>query len=62
MRAAEDWGRSRGAHVVLLETELDNPLSMSFYERRMGYAAQAVIFRKEIAPTGPSDGTGQPRE
>jgi ribosomal protein S18 acetylase RimI-like enzyme len=50
MRAAEQWGRSRGAEVVLLETETNNPLSIPFYEQRMGFSAQAVIFRKEIDP------------
>lgn len=50
MQAAEQWGRSRGAEVVLLETETNNPLSVPFYEKRMGFSAQAVIFRKEIDP------------
>jgi ribosomal protein S18 acetylase RimI-like enzyme len=51
MRAVEEWGRSRGAEVVTLETESNNPLSMPFYEQRMGFTAQAVIFRKELAPS-----------
>ncbi len=49
MRAAEQWGRSRGAEVIILETETNKPSSMPFYER-MGFSAQAVIFRKEIDP------------
>ena len=48
MRAVEQWGRSRGAQVIVLETETNNPLSVPFYEQRMGFSAQAVIFRKEI--------------
>lgn len=49
MRAVEQWGRSRGAEVILLETETNNPLSVPFYEQR-GFSAQAVIFRKEMDP------------
>lgn len=52
MRAVEEWGRSHGAEVIVLETETNNPMSVPFYERRMGFTAQAVIFRKEIDPDG----------
>lgn len=48
MRAVEQWGRSQGAQVIILETETNNPMSVPFYEQRMGFSAQAVIFRKEI--------------
>jgi ribosomal protein S18 acetylase RimI-like enzyme len=48
MRAVEEWGRSQGAEVIVLETETNNPMSVPFYEQRMGFSAQAVIFRKEI--------------
>ena len=51
MRAAEEWGRERGAEVILLETEPNNPTSMPFYEQRMGFSVEAVIFRKEIDPS-----------
>lgn len=50
MRAVERWGRSQGAQVIILETETNNPMSVPFYERRMGFSAQATIFRKEIDP------------
>lgn len=49
MRAVEEWGRSRGARVAVLETESDNPTSVPFYERRMGFEAKAVVFRKELS-------------
>lgn len=49
MQAVEQWGRSRGAEVIILETEMNNPMSMPFYEQRMGFSAEVVIFRKEIA-------------
>ena len=52
MQAAEEWGRERGAEVVLLETELNNPLSMPFYKERMGMSPEFVTFRKEIVPQG----------
>ena len=48
MQAAEEWGRAKGAEVVLLETELNNPMSMPFYEHRMGFTKEVVTFRKEI--------------
>ena len=48
MRAVEQWGRARGAEVIILETETNNPMSVPFYEQRMGFSAQAVIYRKEI--------------
>ena len=48
MRAVEEWGRSQGAQVIVLETETNNPMSVPFYEQRMGFTAQAVVFRKEI--------------
>ena len=48
MRAVEEWGREQGAEVIVLETETNNPMSVPFYERRMGFSAEAVVFRKEI--------------
>jgi ribosomal protein S18 acetylase RimI-like enzyme len=48
MRAAEEWGRAKGAQIMLLETEPTNPTSMPFYEHRMGMSVQAVILRKEL--------------
>ncbi len=48
MRAVEEWGRSRGAEVVVLETDFANPMSVPFYRERMGFAAQAIVFRKEM--------------
>jgi ribosomal protein S18 acetylase RimI-like enzyme len=53
MRSAEEWGHERGAEVVILETETNNPMSVPFYEQRMGFSAEALIFRKEIDPTVP---------
>lgn len=50
MRAVEEWGRARGAEVVILETETNNPMSVPFYEQRMGFSAEVAVFRKEIGP------------
>ena len=50
MRAAEAWGRSMGAEVMVLEAEPNNPVSVPFYTRTMGFSVEAVVFRKEIAP------------
>ncbi len=50
MEAAETWGRDNGAVVALTDTNLSSPLSVPFYESRMGYDRQAVILRKTLAP------------
>jgi hypothetical protein len=41
--------RSRGEVLVALDTNLRSPLSVPFYEDRMGYARHGVIFRKYLA-------------
>ena len=46
--AAEEWGRSKGATVAICDTFIDSPLSMPFWEERMGYERKAVIFRKPL--------------
>jgi GNAT superfamily N-acetyltransferase len=46
MKAAEAWGQSKGAIVAVTDTNLHSPLSVPFYEHRMGYHRQAVILRK----------------
>lgn len=48
MRAAEEWGRDKGAVVALTDTNLRSSLSVPFYEDRMGYLRQAVILRKTL--------------
>jgi ribosomal protein S18 acetylase RimI-like enzyme len=48
LHAVEEWGCARGAVVVVLETESNNPLSVPFYQQRMGFTAQAVVFRKDM--------------
>jgi GNAT superfamily N-acetyltransferase len=48
VEAAEEWGRERGAVVALLDTFHASPLSVPFWEGRMGYKRRAIIFRKAL--------------
>jgi GNAT superfamily N-acetyltransferase len=48
VEAAEAWGRSNGATVAICDTYLESPLSVPFWERRLGYQRRAVIFRKPL--------------
>ncbi len=48
VQAAEDWGRERNAVVALCDTFIDSPLSVPFWERRMGYERRAIVFRKRL--------------
>ena len=50
MEAAEEWGRSRGAVVAVTDTNLSSPLSVPFYEQRMGFQRQAIVLRKPLGP------------
>ena len=45
---AEDWGRERGATVVLLDTWADSPVSVPFWEQRMRYRRRSIVFRKQL--------------
>ena len=49
VEAAEAWGRSKGAVVAVCDTFIDSPLSIPFWEQRMGYQRRAVILRKPLA-------------
>jgi GNAT superfamily N-acetyltransferase len=46
MDEVEHWAYQHGATTVSLHTNLRSPLSVSFYEDRMGYTRDGVIFRK----------------
>jgi GNAT superfamily N-acetyltransferase len=48
VEAAEKWGRARGAVVAVCDTYIDSPLSVLFWEDRMGYSRRAIIFRKPL--------------
>jgi GNAT superfamily N-acetyltransferase len=45
---AEAWGRARGATVVLCDTWLNSPVSVPFWEERMGYEPRSVRLRKRL--------------
>jgi len=46
--AAETWGRDRGAQVARLSTYAQSPVSVPFYEQRMGYRRRSIIFQKDL--------------
>ncbi|MDR0345187.1 MAG: GNAT family N-acetyltransferase [Nocardiopsaceae bacterium] len=48
LTAAEAWGREQGAEVVRLDTYSGNPVSVPFYEDRMGYQRRAIVFQKRL--------------
>ena len=45
---AEEWGRALGAEVSVCDSWIDSPLSVPFWEQRMGYARRAISFRKPL--------------
>jgi GNAT superfamily N-acetyltransferase len=49
VEAAEAWGRARGAEVAVCDTYIGSPLSVPFWEERMGYARRSIIFRKPLS-------------
>jgi GNAT superfamily N-acetyltransferase len=48
MRAAEEWGKDCGATLVCLDTWVDSPVSVPFYEEGLGYSRRQVGFRKRL--------------
>lgn len=48
LEAAEAWGRAQGAQVVRLDTYAHSPVSVPFYEERMGYQRRAIVFQKRL--------------
>jgi ribosomal protein S18 acetylase RimI-like enzyme len=48
VEAAEAWGRSKGAVAAVCDTYVESPLSVPFWEERMGYSRRAIIFRKAL--------------
>jgi GNAT superfamily N-acetyltransferase len=49
VEAAEAWGRERGAVAAVCDTYIGSPISVPFWEERMGYQRRAIIFRKPLA-------------
>lgn len=48
MGAAEEWGRRRGATVAALDTYIGSPVSVPFYEQRLGYRRHSINLRKRL--------------
>ncbi len=48
MQAIERWARERGAVSAMLDTYAGSPLSVPFYERRMGYRRRSIVFEKRL--------------
>ncbi len=48
VEAAESWGADRGATVALCDTWPESPVSMPFWEQRMGYNRRSVRLRKRL--------------
>ncbi len=48
MRAVEGWGREKGAVRSVLSTYHASPLSVPFYEQRMGYERRSIVFEKRL--------------
>ncbi|NEA23530.1 GNAT family N-acetyltransferase [Actinomadura bangladeshensis] len=51
MEAVERWARERGAELLTLETFAASPVSVPFYEDRMGYERHAIVFAKRLRET-----------
>ncbi len=49
VEAVEAWARDRGARVISAETHLDSPVSIPFWELRMGYRRRSVKLTKRLA-------------
>ena len=46
LTAAEEWGRNGGARIALLDTFSESPISVPFYEQRMGYRRRSIHYHK----------------
>jgi len=48
VRAAEDWGRERGATVAVADGNWASGMVQRFYEGRLGYRRRSVSLRKAL--------------
>lgn len=53
MEAAEDWGRRRGATLMMLDASAANVDALRFYEQRHGFRLRGVLMMKPLDPAGP---------
>jgi GNAT superfamily N-acetyltransferase len=47
--AAESWARDQGARAISAETYLESPVSIRFWEERMGYRRRSVKLTKRLS-------------
>jgi GNAT superfamily N-acetyltransferase len=48
VEAVEAWARARGATVISTDTYLASPVSIPFWEERMGYRRRSVVLTKRL--------------
>jgi GNAT superfamily N-acetyltransferase len=48
VRAAEEWGRAQGATVATTDTYAAGPLSVPFWQERMGYRTRSLRLVKPL--------------
>ena len=48
VEAIEAWAREKGARAISAETYLQSPVSIPFWERRMGYRRRSVMLTKRL--------------
>jgi ribosomal protein S18 acetylase RimI-like enzyme len=46
VRAAEEWGRERGAEAILVDANWSTGVAEGFYERALGYERRSLRLRK----------------
>jgi GNAT superfamily N-acetyltransferase len=52
LAAAETWARERGATVAQLDTYIDSPVSVPFYEAGMRYRRRSLLLWKSLESHG----------
>jgi GNAT superfamily N-acetyltransferase len=52
VQAVEEWGRERGATLAATDTYVDSPLSVPFWQERMGYRPRSVVMWKRLGDDG----------
>ena len=48
VEAVEAWAREKGARAISAETYLESPVSIPFWEQRMGYRRRSVKLTKRL--------------
>jgi ribosomal protein S18 acetylase RimI-like enzyme len=49
VETAESWARDQGARAISAETYLESPVSIPFWEERMGYRRRSVKLTKRLS-------------